>query len=137
MTQVTPASGEERRWLRALSWADRLAPGVFLLPATVVVLAMSIFPLVVSLYLSLARFRLGPGGITFEFIGLLNYRKLLFGSEQFHLLGLMHDPSLLAWSIAALIAGGWTLGTIRAARRGASLAGVCGRFVVGLSLIHI
>ena len=73
--------------MRALSRADRLAPAAFLLPAVLVVLTMSIFPLIVSLYLSLTRFRLGKGGFNFDFIGLANYRKLLFGSQQFHFLG--------------------------------------------------
>ena len=57
--------------MRALSRLDRVAPGVFLLPAVMVVLALSIFPLIVSLYLSLTRFSLGPGGFTFTFIGLI------------------------------------------------------------------
>ena len=39
-------------------WLDRLAPTVFILPAVLIVLAMSIFPLLVSLYLSLSRFKL-------------------------------------------------------------------------------
>ena len=66
---------------------ERLAPAVFILPAVLVVLAMSIFPLIVSLYLSLSRFKLAKGGFTVDFIGTLNFQKLLFGSQQFHLLG--------------------------------------------------
>ena len=54
------------------------------MPAVLVVLAMSIFPLLVSLYLSLARFKFVKGGFELKFIGLLNYKKLLLGSEQFH-----------------------------------------------------
>ena len=66
---------------------DQHAPAVFVMPAVLVVLAMSIFPLIVSLYLSLARFRFVKGGFELRFIGWLNYKKLLFGSEQFHFLG--------------------------------------------------
>ena len=57
------------------------------MPAVLVVLAMSVFPLLVSLYLSLSRFRFVKGGFELKFIGLLNYKKLLLGSEQFHFLG--------------------------------------------------
>ena len=58
---------------------DRHAPAVFIMPAVLVVLAMSIFPLLVSLYLSLARFKFVKGGFQLKFVGLLNYKKLLLG----------------------------------------------------------
>ena len=60
---------------------------MFILPAVLVILAFSIFPLLVSLYLSLSRFRLAPGGYELRFAGLANYKKLLVGSEQWHFLG--------------------------------------------------
>ncbi len=60
---------------------------MFVLPAVLVVLAMSIFPLIISLYFSLSRFRFVKGGFELKFVGLLNYKKLLLGSEQFHFLG--------------------------------------------------
>ena len=52
-----------------------------------IVLGMSIFPLIVSLHLSLSRFKLAKGGFTVDLIGTLNFEKLLLGSQQFHLLG--------------------------------------------------
>ena len=81
-----------------------VAPGVFLLPAVLVVLAMSIFPLIVSLYLSLTRFKLGKGGFSFDFIGTLNYQKLLTGSQQFHFLGKLEPLSPVAWGVVAAAA---------------------------------
>jgi len=122
---------------RALSRADRLAPAVFLLPAVLVVLTMSIFPLIVSLYLSLTRFRLGKGGFTFDFIGLANYRKLLFGSQQFHFLGTLQPLSPAAWVFVALVAGSalWLL--VRAARRGASLLGLVGYLIIAVALVAV
>jgi multiple sugar transport system permease protein len=71
-----------------------------------VVLAMSIFPLLVSLYLSLSRFRFVKGGFELKFIGLLNYRKLLLGSEQFHFLGTfgaLSAAGLAVLGIAAVV----------------------------------
>ena len=61
---------------------DRHAPAVFIMPAVLVVLAMSIFPLLVSLYLSLSRFQFVKGGFELKFIGLLNYKKLLLGASS-------------------------------------------------------
>ena len=68
-------------------WMDRQAGRVFILPAVLLILAFSIFPLIVSAYLSMARFKLALGGYTTAFIGLLNFKKLFTGSQQFHLLG--------------------------------------------------
>ena len=45
------------------------------MPAVLVVLAMSIFPLLVSLYLSLARFKFVKGGFQLKFIGLLELQE--------------------------------------------------------------
>ena len=72
---------------RLATWFDRHADRLFVLPAVLVILAFSIFPLLVSAYLSLSRFQLVAGGYRLRFIGWLNFKKLLFGSEQFHFLG--------------------------------------------------
>ena len=68
-------------------WADQRAPAVFILPAITIILVLAIFPLIISLYLSLSRFKFVKGGFSLEYIGWLNYKKLLFGSQQFHFLG--------------------------------------------------
>jgi len=86
------------------------------MPAVLVVLAMSIFPLLLSAYLSLSRFRFVKGGFELKFIGLLNYRKLLLGSEQFHFLGTFGALSTLGWAILGLAAGGLALLLARYAR---------------------
>jgi multiple sugar transport system permease protein len=70
-----------------------------LLPAVIVVLAMSIFPLLGSIYTSLARIRFVRGGIDIKYVGLRNYRRLLEGSEQRHVLGRLDNPSVLGWIV--------------------------------------
>ncbi|MGH6896252.1 MAG: carbohydrate ABC transporter permease [Geminicoccaceae bacterium] len=85
---------------------DRHAPAVFIMPAVLLVLAMSIFPLLVSLYLSLSRFRFVKGGFELEFIGLLNYEKLLLGSQQFHFLGTFGELSAAGWAVLGIAALG-------------------------------
>src|SRR5690242_21112520 len=92
-TEVAPVSAGR---LHALtSRAERLASATFVLPAVLVVLFLSVFPLVVSLYLSLSRFQLVKGGFDIRYIGLLNYRKLLVGSERDHFLGVFSPLSPL------------------------------------------
>jgi multiple sugar transport system permease protein len=95
---------------------DRHAPAVFIMPAVLVVLAMSIFPLLVSAYLSLSRFRFVRGGFELKFIGLLNYKKLLLGSEQFHFLGTFGELSAAGWAILGVAAAGLIALLVRYAR---------------------
>ncbi|HKW59940.1 MAG TPA: sugar ABC transporter permease [Candidatus Dormibacteraeota bacterium] len=82
--------------------ADRWAGGVFILPAVVVILAFSIFPLLASLYVSLSRLSFAEGGVQLNFVGLDNYQKLLVGIDQVHFLGLIGRPT--AASGAVLVA---------------------------------
>jgi multiple sugar transport system permease protein len=111
---------------------DRHAPAVFIMPAVLVVLAMSIFPLLLSLYLSLSRFRFVRGGFELKFIGLLNYRKLLLGSEQFHFLGTFGALSAASWAILGIAAGGLALLLARYARgERYTLAGLLLRSLAG------
>ena len=92
------------------SRAERLVQASFIWPALLVVLALSIFPLIISLYLSLSHLELVKGGFDVRFIGFDNYRTLLFGSEQTHFLGLLTPPSLLGWLVLA--AGGGPAGLV-------------------------
>ena len=85
--RVVPAASGGRARDELTRRLDQHAPAVFVMPAVLLVLAMSIFPLIISLYLSLARFRFVKGGFQLKFIGFLNYEKLLVGSQQFHFLG--------------------------------------------------
>lgn len=115
------------------AWLDRKAHVVFIMPAVLVVLAFSLFPLVVSLYLSLVRFRLAPGGYQLNFIGLANYDKLLLGSEQWHFLGRFAEFSVLDWLITTLAIGALAAWMMRYLRRGRVwLPGLIGRSVFAL-----
>src|SRR5215207_5316369 len=83
---------------------ERVSRSSFLWPAMLALLFLSIFPLIISLYLSFARFDLAKGGFKLTFIGLANYRKLLFGSERTHFLGLFAPSRPLHWLIFGLVA---------------------------------
>jgi len=77
--------------------ADRLAGSVFILPTVLALLFLSIFPLIASLYVSLAKFDIAPGGFKLTFVGLANYKKLFIGSEGTHFLGKFAPNTLLTW----------------------------------------
>ena len=111
-----PAPVRSRLWDGLTRRLDQHAPTVFIMPAVLVVLAMSIFPLLVSLYLSLSRFRFVKGGFELKFIGLLNYRKLLLGSEQFHFLGTFGELSAAGWAVLGIAAFGLIALLVRYAR---------------------
>jgi multiple sugar transport system permease protein len=92
-----------RQWL---SWRQGGSPRtVLLLPAILIVLFLSIFPLITSLFLSFARVSFVRDGIDVAFVGLSNYEKLLFGSQQRHLLGRFSELSPLGWGIVLAASG--------------------------------
>jgi len=79
--------------------ADRLAGSVFILPTVLALLFLSIFPLIASLYVSLAKCDIAPGGFKLTFVGLDNYKKLLVGSEGTHFLGKFAPSTPLTWVV--------------------------------------
>ena len=100
------------------------------LPAVLVVLAFAIFPLIISAYLSLVRFALAPGGFKLTFVGLFNYKRLIFGTQQYHLLGTFGAFGLLEWIIAGVTFAAliyWLVGFVRSARF--SVIGLIGRLI--------
>jgi multiple sugar transport system permease protein len=125
-----PASARPRPAERLGGLLDRHAPAVFIMPAVLLVLAMSIFPLLVSAYLSLSRFRFVKGGFELRFIGLLNYKKLLFGSEQFHFLGTFGALSATGLAVLGIAALALLVLLVRYARSARpTLAGLLWRAV--------
>ncbi|SHN01631.1 carbohydrate ABC transporter permease [Rhizobacter sp. OV335] len=103
-------------------WLDRQAGTVFIGPAVTVILLFSIFPLLASAWLSLTRFSLQSGGYELSFVGALNYRKLIAGSQQFHLLGTAGEMSAGTWTglILAFVLLAWAV--LRSLRRRAGFA---------------
>lgn len=80
---------------------ERSSPNVLLLPAIILVLFLSIFPLIVSLLLSFSRFQFVAGGYSIRYIGFANYIKLFSGSEQRKFLGAFDAPSIIALVLGA------------------------------------
>src|SRR5215216_3636338 len=78
---------------------ERLAESVFITPTVLALLFLSIFPLIASLYVSLARFKIAKGGFTLTFVGLDNYKKLFLGTDRTHFLGAFAPSTPLSWVI--------------------------------------
>src|SRR5882757_7542428 len=120
------------------NWLDRRAPYVFVLPAVLLILGFSIFPLVTSAYLSLMRFSLGEGGYELKFVGMRNYVRLFSGSQQFHFVGVFRPPGMISLSVmvaAALATGWWLLSYLRGKHR--SVVGGIGRLIAVASLLAL
>jgi multiple sugar transport system permease protein len=104
--------------------SERMVRSAFLWPALLVILFVSVFPLFVSLLLSLSQLELVRGGFEIEFIGLDNFRELLSGTRESEFLGVSRSPTPFGWLVtgAGMAALVWTL--VRAARGGVSVAGL-------------
>src|SRR3954467_14581170 len=70
------------------SWSDdAVARVALLLPGVLVVLLLSIFPLIISLYLTFIRLTFVKGGVQVRFVGLENFAAALTGDGAEELLG--------------------------------------------------
>ena len=96
---------QEERIANFSSRLDASARYVLLLPAVIIVLVLAIFPLLVSLYLSFASFKFVKGGFSIDFVGLLNYAKLISGSEQRTFLGKPGAIPIMGWALLAVFVG--------------------------------
>src|SRR3954469_17702118 len=95
---------------RISEFIDRNSGRLMVLPAVLVLLAFAIFPLIISAYLALSRFALAPGGFKLTFIGLYNFKRLLYGAQQYHLLGTFKPLGVVHWVLllaAVALCGYW------------------------------
>lgn len=77
-----------------------IAPSnVLIMPAVLIILFLSVFPLLVSALVSFTSIRFVRGGFEVDFVGLNNYEKILFGSSQRQFLGRFDTPSLIGWAL--------------------------------------
>jgi multiple sugar transport system permease protein len=140
----SPPSGQSLLYSRGGWWermndrAEHLAGSAFIMPAVLVVLMLAIFPLIISLYLSLSRFKFVRGGFEIAFVGLANYKKLLFGLEKTHFLGLLGHPSPFGWLIIILAAGLLLYALVRNLRSGtATVLGLMGSLLSSALVLMI
>jgi multiple sugar transport system permease protein len=129
----------ERGMKRMLAlWLDRQTDRLFILPSVLMILAFSIFPLLLSAYLAFSRFQLGAGGYQIRFVGLANFTKLLFGTEQYHFLGVFAPIAWHGWLFLAAVALLLLAAMREYARRGSiTVLGVVGRAIGGLLILSL
>src|SRR5919204_6416531 len=133
--QAAPRGGlPERTAPRAALGPTFAVRAAFIWPALLVILFVSIFPLLASLYISLSRLKLRRGGFEFRFIGLDNFRELYTGGEQAHFLGVARSPTPLGWVVFVAGVGLLFWGLVRAFRGGTSVVGIIAR-VLGTLLL--
>ncbi|MEO1292622.1 MAG: sugar ABC transporter permease, partial [Pseudomonadota bacterium] len=110
-------------------WLDRHMGRLFLAPAVTLILIFSIFPLVASLIMAFARIRFSGGGYKVRFVGWRNFEKLLFGSEQFHLLGTFTQISVLGWVFGLLATAALLWWIVKYVRTRFTFVGFLGRLI--------
>ena len=116
--------------------SDGAARWLFIWPAVLLILALSLFPLVASVALSLSKLAFNPGGVSLDFIGFFNYQQLLFGLERSHFLGVLKTPTPLGWAILAGIAALAVVAWLRSARSGrVGPVGLVLRLICGIILV--
>lgn len=109
---------------------DSIATSAFIMPAVLVVLFISVFPLIVSLYISMARLKFAKGGFQLTFVGLSNYAKLVVGIDREHFLGVFANPSLIGWLAFGVVAAWLAVSIVRYVRSAQfSLGGLIGRLI--------
>jgi multiple sugar transport system permease protein len=118
-------------------WIDQQARRLFIMPAVLMILVFSIFPLIASAVLAVSRVRLQAGGYSVRFVGFANFRKQLFGSEQIHFLGNLGAISPLGWAVALAVGGlllWWLIGYLRGPIK---VMGLLGRLLTAATLFGV
>jgi multiple sugar transport system permease protein len=130
MTSITAYEPAQVAPTGFAEWLDRQTGRIMLMPAVLILLGFAIFPLIVSAYMSLVRFRLAPGGYRLRFVGLENFEKLLFGAQQYHFLGTFAPLGASGWLLFGLVVLALIVWIGRYVRSGgASIAGFIGRLL--------
>jgi multiple sugar transport system permease protein len=122
---------------RVSEFIDRNSGRLMVLPAVVVLLAFAIFPLIISAYLSLSRFALAAGSFKLTFIGLLNFKKILVGSQQYHLLGSMKPLGAVHWMLLGLFTLLCLFWLWRSVKTHRSAAGAVGRAISASAAVFL
>jgi multiple sugar transport system permease protein len=128
-----------------------------LLPAVLIVLFLSIFPLLLSIFLSLSRIKAVKGGVDIQYIGLKNFEKILFGSGKGEFIGvlrglnpkdmevnggglnaLLQSLTPLGWIVFILVTGLLILAFFSYTKsKGRTLGGTIYRFITFAILIYL
>ncbi len=135
---ANPLAQREAFAQRLRAWWERASVASFVLPAVLIILFLAIFPLLISLYVSLSRLQFARGGIQLTFVGFNNYAKLLVGLDQARFLGRFGAPDIFGWGIIGLVSLAllsWFVRYIRTSR--VSVGGFVGRTLLAAFLLAL
>ena len=77
MASTTPTHRRQQHLLTTGNWAHRSAPAAMLVPSGAILVALSLFPLFYSIWLSFNEWNLGDRTATWHFVGLKNFATIL------------------------------------------------------------
>lgn len=100
---ATPAPVAQR--IKGLS--DRAIAWIFVAPTIIILLAINIFPLIWTIYLSFTNYRVNRPNKDVEFIGLRNYERILTDSDTW--LTMQATAHFLVWTIVLQVLIGFSL----------------------------
>ncbi|MFK7853917.1 MAG: carbohydrate ABC transporter permease [Granulosicoccus sp.] len=103
MAQATPPAMATR--VRGLS--DRAIAWIFVAPTIIILLAINIFPLIWTIYLSFTNFRVNRPNNAVEWVGLQNYQRILGDSDIW--MTMQATAHFLIWTIVLQVLIGFTL----------------------------
>lgn len=85
-------------------WLDRHSRTFFIAPAVGLIAVFAIFPTFYSILFAISSVKFMSDGLNFRFVGLRNFNKQFFGTEQVHFLGKIGNVSPLGWVFFAILA---------------------------------
>lgn len=103
VAHATPAATAHK--VRGLP--DRALAWIFIAPTIIILLAINIFPLMWTIYLSFTNFRVNRPNNSVEWVGLQNYQRILGDSDIWNTM--QATAHFLIWTIALQVLIGFTL----------------------------
>jgi multiple sugar transport system permease protein len=100
---ATPAAVTDR--VSGLS--DKAIAWIFVSPTIVLLLAINIFPLIWTIYLSFTNYKANRAGRELKFVGLRNYERILTDSDIWH--NMQVTAHFLCWTILLQVLLGFSL----------------------------
>lgn len=92
---------------RVKGFSDRTIAWIFVAPTIFILLAINIFPLIWTIYLSFTNFRVNRPNNAVEWVGLQNYQRILGDSDIW--LSMQATAHFLIWTIILQVLIGFTL----------------------------
>jgi multiple sugar transport system permease protein len=121
---------------RFSEWLDRHSGTFFIAPAVTLILIFAIFPTFYSIVFALSRVRFTGEGLQFRFVGLRNFERQFFGSDQVHFLGKLTPVGMIGMAIAVAVTLAVLWWWARSWKR-ATLVGMLGRTISAAMAIFL